>query len=129
MPFGKRIEHQLKCCHAGLMHEAAAVIARTADRANAEPCCGNRVDLAVTMPRHQHIDAMLCFARNRREQMLAVPKCQDDRHVGFAALVNIRRLECEARRRSDKAQILGGGYSDCRLSPLLSADVPPYPPA
>jgi hypothetical protein len=68
---------------------------------------------------------MLCFARDRREQMLAVPKCQDDRHVGFAALVNIHRLKCETRRRSDKAQILGGAYSDGRLSPLLSTDVPP----
>src|SRR5260370_20572985 len=122
MPFGKRIEHKLKCCHAGLMHEAAAVIARAADRANAEPRCGNRVDLAVAVPRHQHIDAMLCFARDRRKQMLAVPKCQDDRHVGFPSPVNIPRLEGEPRARYDKTQIPRTGYSDRHLSPLLSSD-------
>jgi hypothetical protein len=68
---------------------------------------------------------MLRFARDRREQMLAMPKRQDDRHVGFTALVNVGRFQGEARRRPDKTQIFGGGNSDRRLSPSLSADVPP----
>ena len=79
----------------------------------------------AAMPRHQHIDPMLSFARDRGQQMLPVPKRQDDRHVGFAALVNILRLECEARRRSDEPQIFGGGDPNRRFSPSLSRDVLP----
>jgi hypothetical protein len=77
------------------------------------------------MPRHQHIDPMLAFPRDRREQMLTVPKRQDDRHVGFTALVNIVRLEREARRGSDEPQIFGGADPDRRFSPSLSRDVLP----
>ena len=34
---GERVEHRLEGGDAGLVHEAAAVIARAADRADAEP--------------------------------------------------------------------------------------------
>jgi hypothetical protein len=77
------------------------------------------------MARYQHIDAMLHFARDRSEQMLTVPKCQYDWHIGFAARINVVRLKCETRRRSDKPQIFGGGHPDRRFSPSLSRDVPP----
>jgi hypothetical protein len=77
------------------------------------------------MPRYQHIDPMLPFARDRGEQVLPVPKRQDNRHVGFAALVNVLRLEREPRRRSDKPQIFGGGNPYRCFSPSLSRDVLP----
>jgi hypothetical protein len=68
---------------------------------------------------------MLPFASDRGEQMLSVPKRQDDRHVGFAARVNVLRLEPEARRHSNKPQIFGGSDPDRRFSPSLSRDVLP----
>jgi hypothetical protein len=125
MAVGKRVEHRLEGRDAGFAHEAAAVVSRATNGADAEPRRRDRVDLAVAMPRHQHIDPVLPFPRDRGEQMLTVPKRQDDRHVGFTALVNIFRLEREARRHSDEPQIFGGGDSDRRFSPSLSRDVLP----
>ena len=69
---------------------------------------GNSVDLAIAMARDQHVHIVLSPARDRRKKVLAVPERQDDRHVGFAAFVDIGRLEHEARGRADEAQIFGG---------------------
>jgi hypothetical protein len=77
------------------------------------------------MARDQHVDAVPPLARDRRQQMLSVPEREDDWHVGFAARINVGRLQRETRGRSDKAQIFRGGDSDRRLSPSLSTDVPP----
>jgi hypothetical protein len=57
--------------------------------------------------------------------MLTVPEGENNRHIGFAALVNVGGLQREARRDSDKTQILGGSNANRRLSPSLPSDVPP----
>jgi hypothetical protein len=125
MSFAEGIEHGLERRDAGFVHEAAAVIAGAADSADAEPRRCNRIDLTVAMARYEHIDPMLHFSCDRREQVLAVPERQDDRHVGFAALVHILRLEYEARRCSDQSEIFGRGNPDGRFNPSLPRNVPP----
>ena len=66
---------RLKRGDAAFVHETAAVIARTANGADAEPFRGNRVDFAVMMARHQHFHPVLDGLRAiGRKEMLAVPE-------------------------------------------------------
>ena len=57
--FLQRVQHVLEGAHAALVDEPAAVVAGTADGADAQPFRGDRIDLTVAMPRHQHLGAML----------------------------------------------------------------------
>ena len=94
-PFLERVEHGLESGDARFVDEAAAVVARAADGADAQPLGGNRVDLAVAVTRHQHFHLVFDLAPERRDQMLAVPERKNNRHIGLAALINVGRFKRE----------------------------------
>src|SRR5271163_1726453 len=67
--------------------------------------------------------------RDRRQEMLAVPERENDRHVGFAALIDVLRFERETARCANETQIFGGDDSDRHLGPSLLSEVAPHPHA
>ena len=82
------------------------MIAGTANRADAEPLGGDRIDLAVAVPGDQHPEAVLS-AQKRQQKMLAVPHCDDHRLLRLVQAIRFSRLHCEAACRPDETQILG----------------------
>src|SRR5262245_9908705 len=88
-------QHFLERAHAALADESAAVLAGPPNGADAEPLHGKRIDLAVAVPRHQHLAAIVRAFDERREKMLAVPHGDDDRRLPVEALVDAFRLDHE----------------------------------
>ena len=99
------LQHFAERADAALAMKGAAVIAGAADGADAEPLGGNGVELAVAMPRDQHLGAMARLGLDeRRHEMLAVPEREDRRHLRLDALVDIGRVVAEAVGQPDQPQ-------------------------
>jgi hypothetical protein len=67
------VEHLLEGAHAALADEATARVAGAPDCADAEALRGERIDLAVAMPRDQHLGAIAGALDERDQEMLAMP--------------------------------------------------------
>src|SRR5262249_35784884 len=87
--------HLLTPLPAAVPEKLAAVPAGTANGADAEPLRGERIDLAVAMPRDQHLDAVVGASDERHEKMLAMPHGDDDRGVAIDTLIDAFRLDYE----------------------------------
>jgi len=88
---------------APLADELAAQIPGTADRFDSQPFGNLRIELAVAVTRNQDFRPVLSRALDERgQEMLAVPKSQNDRTVAGSPFVDVRRLRHERGRLPDQ---------------------------
>src|SRR5207248_1906938 len=89
------------------IEEAPAQMPRSPNRAHSQPFGGDRIDLAITVTRDQHLRPVLCAFDEGDEKMLSMPHGDDDRAIARRSLVNVLRLCDDRARIPHQAQILG----------------------
>jgi hypothetical protein len=94
-------------------------------RWNAEPWSfrGQRIELAVAMPRDQHLAAMPIFSDERRHEVLPVPERQNDWHLRLDDFIDIGRIETELVGQPDQPQEFSRQKSGDMLKPVRSQHV------
>ncbi|MGY4355924.1 hypothetical protein ACVW0J_002417 [Bradyrhizobium sp. i1.7.7] len=115
------MHHFPERAHPALAVEGAAVVTGTTDEADAEPLDGDRVELAVAMPRDQDLGPVgLLGLDEGREEMLAVPEGEDRGDLRLDDVIDVRRIEREFVGPPDQAQIFGRQNPDGTLKPAAS---------
>src|SRR6185312_13861355 len=109
---------------AALAVKGAAMIAGAADGSDAEPFGGDGVEFAVAMPRDQHLGAMAILGLDeRRHEMLAVPECEDRRHLRLDLLIDVGWHVAESISQPDQPQIFGREHAERALNPAAAQQI------
>jgi hypothetical protein len=100
------------------------MVAGAADGLYAEPLGGDGIEFAVAMPRDQHLGAMALLGLDeRRQEMLAVPECQDRRLHRLDQFIDVGRIVTELVGQPDQPQILGGEKPHSTLDPAAAQHI------
>ena len=119
-----RLHHLPERADAALAVEGAAMIAGAADGLDAEPFGGDGVELAVAMPRDQHLGAVAGLGLDeRREKMLAVPEREDRRLRRLDNLIDVGRIEREPVGQPYQPQIFGREKPHSALDPAAAQHI------
>jgi hypothetical protein len=102
----------------------AAVIAGATDRTDAEALGCDGVELAVAMPRYQHLGPMAFLGFDERShEMLAMPEREYRRLLRFDASINVSRVDSEFVRAPDQPEILGGENPNSALDAAAAQQI------
>src|SRR4051812_35946866 len=124
----QRTYHLLERTDAALAMKRAAVIAGAADRTDAEALGCDGVELAVAMPRYQHLGPMAFLGLDERgHEMLAVPEREDRGLLRFDASIYVSRVDSEFVRAPDQPQILGGENPNSALDAATAQQIANQP--